>query len=97
MNRIKLIGLLILSIGMLMSAGVQSQSDFECSFPISEGSQSIRMFTLSAEAYACFKQINYRDLTLVNGLDQGIPFRLIHPAARTSQTKLQKALSIYQK
>ena len=96
MNRFKLYGLLILTFGMLSSAGVESKSDFECSFPISEGSRSIRMFTLNAEAYACFQQINYRDLALVNGLNQSIPFRLIHPVAKTSQTKFQQALSIYQ-
>lgn len=96
MNRIKLIGLLILSVGLLVSTGVQSKSDFECTFPISEGSQPVRLFTLSAETYACFRQISHRDLTLVNGLNQKVPFWLIHPVTRTNQTNFQKALSIYQ-
>ena len=96
MNRIKLIGLLILSVGLLVSTAVQSKSDFECTFPVSEGSQPVRLFTLSAESYACFKQTNHRDLTLVNGLNQKVPFWLIHPVTRTNQTNFQKALSIYQ-
>lgn len=80
---------------LLFSPLAQSSTHFDCSFPISGGNESIRLFTLTAEAYACFRQTDHLDLNIFNGLGQTVPFQLVHPSTTTEITSYQKSLPVF--
>lgn len=57
-------------------ANEAASEDFKCTFLISDGEQSLRRFTLTAEVYSCLMQKNGADLSIENAEGQAIPFYL---------------------
>jgi hypothetical protein len=78
------------------SAGESAgEDDFECRFSLSDGEASLRVFTLSAEVYACMKQSGFRDVKLVNSLNQPVPFTRFSQDVE-SKEQIEKTLPFYQ-
>jgi hypothetical protein len=78
------------------SAGESAgEDDFECRFSLSDGEASLRVFTLSAEVYACMKQSGFRDVKLVNSLNQPVPFTRFSQDVE-SKEQIEKTLLFYQ-
>lgn len=71
-------------------------SNYDCSFALSEGMQSIRSVTLTEDLYRCFQFDNYADLGVVNADHQLVPFMLRAPAVNVSRKRYTKDIAFYQ-
>jgi hypothetical protein len=76
-------------------AVVADGEGFQCEFPITEGRQSLRTFTLTAEVYQCMLRGNYTDLSVVNASREPVPFRLISPEPVTDTNRYRRELPVY--
>jgi hypothetical protein len=70
-------------------------SEFSCQFSLGKGETSLRVFTLSPEVYACMKQSEFRDVRLVNSLNQPVPFTRFSQDVRRKKQG-EKTLTFYQ-
>jgi Protein of unknown function (DUF3999) len=70
-------------------------TDFSCSFPVTEGQQSVRSFTLTEEVYKCLKYNGHSDLVVVNAERQAVPFKIDSPTSKRNVSINKKDLSFY--
>ncbi|NOX27565.1 MAG: DUF3999 domain-containing protein [Gammaproteobacteria bacterium] len=70
-------------------------TDFSCSFPVTEGQQSIRSFTLTEDVYKCLKYNGHSDLVVVNVEGQAVPFRMDAPTSKRNVSINKKNFSFY--
>lgn len=70
-------------------------ADFSCSFSVTEGQQSIRTFTLTADVYKCLKYNGHNDLVVVNAERQVVPFRIDAPTSKRNVSINKKDLRFY--
>jgi len=72
----------MLCVGMSVQAlanTTDDTTDYQCDFPISEGVDSVRAFTLSEAVYQCSQQNFFEDIQVVNAAGQAVPFSTITP------------------
>lgn len=88
---------MVLSISLVFTPGIQAvaTTDFSCAFPISQGQQSIRTFTLTENVYKCLKYPRAQDLVIINRDNQLIPYRLFTPGIRENATSYTTHLTYY--
>lgn len=70
--------------------------DYECSFELSDGIQSIRSVTLSEDVYRCLRFNSYADIAVVNADNQLVPFTLSRPTVNVNRQQYTKNIEFYQ-
>jgi len=70
-------------------------NDFECSFAITEGRQSVQTFTLTEDVYKCLNYSGHQDLVVVNSEQQIVPFRVSVPAQKRDLKTHIKDIAFY--
>jgi hypothetical protein len=68
---------------------------FQCRFPITEGQQSVQLFTLSREVYQCMLRTRHADLSVVNLNGEPVPYRLISQESATDIKRYRRDLPVY--
>jgi len=98
MRNIQLFRVLVLSAGIIYTSSNQADDlvDFECSFAITEGRQSVQTFNLTEDVYKCLKYSGYKDLAVVNSEQQIVPFRLTAPTQKRDIKTHTKDITFYQ-
>lgn len=70
-------------------------AEFSCSFPVTEGQQSIRTFTLTEDVYKCLKFNDHNDLVVVNAERQTVPFIIDTRTSKRNISINKKDFSFY--
>ena len=98
MRNILLLKVLILTAGIIYvsSNKADERVDFECSFPITAGRQSVQTFTLTEDVYKCLKYSGHKDMVVVNSEQQTVPFRVSVPAQKREVSTHTKDITFYQ-
>lgn len=71
-------------------------SDYDCSFALSDGSQSIRSVTLTEKVYGCIKFSSYADLAVVNAAKQLVPFTINSPSVSVDRKNYHRDIAFFQ-
>lgn len=78
MNNFK-IALALLAV--IIPKGSFANQTFDCSFSILPVDGSVQAVALTEEVYSCLKKSNYRDLQVINGDGNRVPFIIDHPVS----------------
>jgi len=99
MKLIRFLSALTMGAGIcIATSGIASEYDaegFDCSFKISEATQSIRGFELTARVYECLRYSGHRDLTVVNANNQIVPLRVVGPSRKVDVKTESKTIPFY--
>jgi hypothetical protein len=68
---------------------------YDCSFPITDGQQSVRKFSLTLEVYKCLKHNNHQDMVVVNSEEQIVPFTVSAPSRELNVKKYTSDMAFY--
>jgi len=71
------IGLALILCSSVSLAVAASSTDYQCDFPIADGSDSVRVFKLSEAVYRCSQQRDLSDMLVVNARGQAVPYSTI--------------------
>jgi len=98
MSNIHLLRVLLLSASLIYTSTNKADdlANFECSFAISDGLQSVRAFNLTEDVYKCLNYSGYKDLVVVNSEQQVVPFRLTAPTRKLDVKTHSKDIAFYQ-
>ena len=71
---------------------VWANQKFDCSFPVKSADGAIREANLTEQVYSCLRKSNYRDLQIINGDGNRVPFIVQHPVSESEVLDFTKEL-----